>query len=143
MKLSVVDVEEIIRTTVFSSGILIPFSFDDHTNRDATASRLGDLFQQDNPFFTFRNVILNSKRVGPTKTAPTRYFGDLFITYLTKKPSSIKDAKLLEGIANKFAEQTLDGIRFRTYTPYPVSKDNGFTAYAGVIDFDFELYRGG
>ena len=44
MKLSVVDVEEIIRTTVLSSGILIPFSFDDHTNRDATASRLGDLF---------------------------------------------------------------------------------------------------
>lgn len=143
MKLSITELEEVVRTQALSTNKFIPLTFDIDTHEDASLNSLGDLFQQDRPFIVFHTEIKNSYRVGPSRVSPTRYIGDLFITYLTKQPSTLEDARMLEGIANKFAEETIDGIRFRTYTPYPKSKDNGFTSYSGVIQFDFEIYRGG
>lgn len=143
MKLSITDLHAVIRRHTAVEILDLPFSFDDEVIEDASKFGLGELFLQEKPFLILSSVILSSRRAGPSKVSPSRYRGELYITYLTKEPSTLKDARLLEGVANKFAEQTIDGIRFRTYTPYPLSKDNGFTSYRGVIDFDFEIYRGG
>ena len=143
MKLSIVDAELIIRTTALTKNAgVYPVTFDLHTMEDVTEQRKGDLFAQDSPFLQFHTEIISTGRVGPTTIAPTRIVANLFFAYFTKEPSYIKDAKLQEQIGNWFAEQTIDGVRFRTFTPYLKSKENGFTQYLGVIDFDFELYRG-
>lgn len=143
MKQSVVDLDIAIRNKVFSLNLEEPFTFDEEFMEDASELGLGTLLDQNLPFFSFQKLILSSRRVGPSKVSPTRYYGNFSITYLTKNPNLIRDQRFLESIADKFSEQTLDGIRFRTFTPYSPSKDSGFTSYSGVIDFDFELYRGG
>lgn len=142
MKLSVVDVETVMRSRVLENieGHLV--TFDIHTMEDSSQAGKGDLTRQNDPFLHFHIEIAHSRRVGPTVIAPTRYYGDLYIGYFTKKPKYIKDAKLLERVADWFAEQTVEGIRFRTFKPYLKSKEHGFTQYLGVVNFDFELYRG-
>lgn len=142
MKMSVTDAEIVVRNRVLEKNLLLPVTFDLHTMEDASAAGLGDLLKQNAPFLQFHIEFLDSLRVGPSSIAPTRYYAELYVAYSTKDPSYIKDAKLLETMANWFAEQTLDGVRFRTFRPYPKGKENGFTQYLGVIDFDFELYRG-
>lgn len=143
MKMSVVDLEIAIRDKIFALGIVEPFTFNDETMEDNSAKGLGNLLTQDEAFFSLTNEILNSRRVGPSRVSPTRYYGSFYITYLTKSPSPVRDFRRLESMANEFSEKTVNGIRFRTFTPYTPSKDSGFTSYKGVIDFDFELYRGG
>ena len=142
MKLSVADAEIVIRDTVAAMGLTQPFAFDPNTLEDASAIGAGNLIGQNNPFFLFSSEILNTHRVGPTIIAPTRQEGDLTISYFTKKPAFLIDLKLLEQVANNFAEKTLQDVRFRTFTPLPPGVRNGFTRYDGVIDFQFELYRG-
>lgn len=144
MKRSIIDVEIAIRNRVLemNKDPRLPVTFDAFTMEDVTAG-LGDLYKQDRPFLQFHTEFATSRRVGPTTIAPTRYYGDLYIGYFVKEePIYVIDAKLHETVANWFAEKTVDGVRFRTFTPYPKSKDNGFTQYLGVIEFDFELYRG-
>lgn len=143
MKLSIVDLEVAIRTKVVSLNLETPFTFDaDLKHNFSPLDIQGNLLRQESPFFEFTNDIVNSYRVGPSAVSPTRYLGDLYITYYTKDPSTIKDVKLLESTANEFSEKTIDGIRFRTFTPFQKGMKDGFTAYSGVINFDFELYRG-
>ena len=142
MKLSVVDAEIVIRDTVSAMNLTQPFAFDALTFEDASAAGAGNLMEQNAPFFLFSSEIIGTRRVGPTIIAPTRQNGDLTIGYFTKNPSLLIDLGLLEQVANHFAEKTIEDVRFRTFTPYPPGVRNGFTRYDGVIDFQFELYRG-
>lgn len=142
MKLSITDAEVVVRNKALeklAEDDLV--TFDILTMADVKTGT-GDLTKQDQPFFQFHVQFNNSRRVGPGRSSPTRYYADLYFSYFTKEPNYLRDVKLQEEVANWFAEQTIDGVRFRTFTPYPKSKDNGFTQYLGVIDFDFELYRG-
>jgi hypothetical protein len=154
MKLSIVDAEKIIRSEVIEqlgSDIAkrkaanlpenLRFTFELETFSDFYGD-FQDLYKQNYPFLVFEPEILNSGRIGPAKETATRYWGDLHFTLLTKEPDRITDCEVMERVAKWFQEQTLEGVRFRTYTPYPTRKDNGFTAYPGVISYDFELYRG-
>ncbi len=142
MKLSVVDADIVIRDTVAAMALTQPYAFDKNTFEDASAAGLGNLMGQNDPFFLFSSQILNTRRTGPAVTAPTRNYGDLTIGYFTKNPSDLVDLALLEQVANQFAEKTIQDVRFRTFTPFPPGVRNGFTRYDGVIDFQFELYRG-
>lgn len=142
MKLKIADAEIVVRQTVVGLGLADPYTFDPLTMLDASAAGKGRLLEGDDSFFLFSMRVLNTQRVGPTKVAPTRVFCDLDIAYYTKAARRVADMQLMETIASHFAEQTLSGVRFRTYTPYPERVESGFTAYPGVIDFDFDLYRG-
>ena len=142
MKLMIADAEIVVRKTVTEMGLANPYTFDVNTMLDASAQDKGRLLEGDTSFFLFNMRVLNTQRVGPTKVAPTRVFCDLDIAYYTKSARRVADMQLLETIASHFAEKTLDDVRFRTYTPYPEHVESGFTAYNGVIDFDFDLYRG-
>lgn len=142
MKLSIAEVEKVIYRKVLEKSDL-PFTMDINSYASMSPLKDGDLFRQNEPFLIIEPVFDNTFRVGPTVIAPTRHYCTLRITYLTKSPDFFADKELLESVGNWFAEQTHEQVRFRTFTPYPVSKANGFTAYDGVIHFDFELYRGG
>ena len=142
MKLKAFDYRDVIFDRAYEKSE-IPFTLDTNDYKDYTGEHRGDLFKQNGPFLIFAPTISSTRRVGPTITAPTRHYGSLYFTYLTKDPDLFTDHKLLESVAEWFSEQTIEGVRFRTFTPLPVSKANGFTAYDGVIHFDFELYRGG
>lgn len=112
--------------------------------KDMSRRAKGRLYSQNDSFFIFDVIpARSSRRVGPAKIAPTRHWFELHITLMTKHPEHVKNAKLLETVAGWFEESTVDGVRFRTFTTYPIGKDSGFTFYQGVIPFDFELYRGG
>lgn len=142
MKQSVVDADTVIRDRVFTLDLTQPFTFNTETLEDASATGAGPLHLQENPFFLFDFEIINSYRVGPTLIAPTRYEADLTITYMTKTPSTVLDWRLLETVAGHFAEQSIEQVRFRTFTPLTRSVYQGFTSYPGAIAVQYELYRG-
>lgn len=142
MKLSVVDAQIVIMNHVKAKAGDLPYTFNTMTFVDSSESAKGNLLAQNDPFLIVDIVPGTSKRVGPSKVSPTRYWYTLYLTYMTKKINHVKDAKLLEEIGEWFREQTVDGIRFRTFTPYPIGNDQGFTYFQCMIPFDFELYRG-
>lgn len=154
MKTSIVDAEKIIRNVVIDQlgfestervAVGLPnnlkYTFDTETY-ESFYGDAPDLYKQNYPFLVIESEILNSARIGPAKETATRYWCDLHITFLTKDDDRITSLEVMEQVATWFQEQTLEGVRFRTYTPYPTRKDNGFTAYPGVISYDFEIYRG-
>lgn len=142
MKLSVVDAQTVVMDRVREMAGDLPYTFNTLTFVDSSKSSKGDLLKQNDPFLIVDIVPGRSQRVGPSKVSPTRYFYTLYLTYMTKGNNHVKDAKLLEQIGEWFREQTVDGIRFRTFTPYPIGNDQGFTYFQCMIPFDFELYRG-
>lgn len=144
MKLTLTDATIAVREIVTRAVGDARFSIDHELFQDHSDHNSGKLYRQNQPFFVFETIPVTSRRVGPTTVAPTRYFYDLEIGYLVKslEYDPINDARMLEELASKIAEQTFRGVRFRTYTPYRPRKDNGFTHYSGVIAYDFELYRG-
>lgn len=143
MRKSFVDAHIAVQDHVFSLGLDDPFSFNLDTAEDNSAKGLGVLTHQNDPFFLFDVELLDSYRAGPSFVSPTRYPGVLTIAYLTKEPSTVLSYKRLEKVAKEFWEQTISGVRFRTFTPHPTNDVEGFTSYAGEMNFDFELYRGG
>jgi hypothetical protein len=142
VKDSIVDAEIAIRNRVFEVMLTEAFSFNRDTFEDASQHGLGDLIQQNQEFWVFQTILEDSYRVGPSLGAPTRYEGTLEVALYTKNPSAIADQRKMEWVTDKFSEQTLSGVRFRTFFPYKANMERGFTAYKGVIHFDFELYRG-
>lgn len=142
MKQELFDLDKAIIDRVREKDPDYSYSFDPLEAMDMSSKAKGPLHNQNSDFLYFEHTLIRSFRVGPTKVAPTRYQGELYISYMTKKPFSLNNVKIIEQVANWFSEQTVDGIRFRTFTPYPVGKDRGFTTYQGVVPFDFELYRG-
>lgn len=143
MKLSVTDAYVVIRRKANSLTLTKDYTFDVNTFNSVTDPYV-KLVEEDNSFFSFHHEILNSYRAGPSLVSPTRYMGDLRIELWDKEGLDEMSAyKELEEVANEFAESTIEGIRFRTFTPMPTRTTEGFTIYSGIIDFDFELYRGG
>jgi hypothetical protein len=114
------------------------FDFTEDTDVGDTAS--GPLFKQDQDFLLLEAEVDQGGRAGPSIASPRRYFGSLFVSVLTK--SSGKDLthlRNLEDFSSWYADKTIRGIRFRTFTPTGNPRLLGFTAYTGVINFDFEL----
>lgn len=142
MKYTLEEVELVVQNTVFDNCVE-PFTFDCNEFLDMSPSAHGRLLSTNHDFYVFELVPLQSFRVGPTKIAPTRYRYELHFSLYTKQDQAIPGRRAVAEVASWFEERTIDGVRFRTYTPYPSSKDAGFTVHSGVIPFDFELYRGG
>lgn len=114
------------------------FDFTEDTDVGDTAS--GPLFKQDQDFLLLEPEIEQSERAGPSIASPLRYYGALYVSVLTK--SSGKDLthlRNLEDFSAWYADKTIRGIRFRTFTPTGNPPLLGFTAYTGVINFDFEI----
>jgi hypothetical protein len=137
---SMVAAEKLFRDFVFtkvSNNMLYAFDFDEGT--DVSLNNAGALLEQDADFWLFEWHIEDSGRAGPGRDSPRRYWGALDLSVLTKGPrDKVKFTGLLEQVANWFQDETVSGIRFRTFVPTPAAPLKGFTSYSGVINFDFE-----
>lgn len=141
MKKNLAEAKKVIRSAALAGIENISLAFSSDNPLDVTGRVRGSLYLQDEDFVVVEDVIASSRRVGPSQVSPTRYFGDLYITYFTKNPNPIVDLQRLEDLADIFSEKSLDDVRFRTFTPFDPRMDNGFTAISGVVAYDFELYR--
>lgn len=137
---SMVEAEKLFREYVFtkvSSDMLYAFDFNEGC--DVSSNAVGTLQEQDKDFWLFEWIIEEVGRAGPSIASPRRYWGALDISLLTKAPrDKVKFTALLENVANWFQDETVSGIRFRTFMPIPAAPQRGFTSYSGVINFEFE-----
>lgn len=117
------------------------FGYDFVEGLDVSVNDAGVLLEQGNDFWLFELDIDNVKRAGPSQVAPRRILGSLSISLFTKAPrDKVKYGRRVETVANWFQDQSLDGIRFRTFVPLPPTPLHGFTAYGGVTNIEFEIY---
>lgn len=135
------DLDKVIRDKVGQLTLGCKHTFDALNYLSAEAVSV-NLLKQNSPFVLFDPIILHSMRAGPSIVSPTRHFGVLHLEYYTKEQNKIKDLDFLENLAKEFAEKTLNGVRFKVFTPSTPIVYNGFTSLAGTVDFNFELYRG-
>lgn len=120
-------------------GALFTFSLDEAL--DASVADCGVLLEQDEDFWLFELHIERGRRAGPSAVAPRRYTGELDLAFFTKAPRDmVKYTGMLEAVANWLQDQTINGIRFRTFIPVSPVAIHGFTSYSGVINFEFEIY---
>lgn len=140
MMTSYVDALTAVRDIVFEKVPAdLRFAFDFIEAEDLSPLQAGPLFRQDADFVLFEAEVDTSRRAGPSQVSPTRWWGTLAIAVNTKKiGQDIPYQRQLEQLANWFAEQTINDIRFRTFTPLSMSRVRGFASYSGVLNFDFE-----
>lgn len=106
---------------------------------DAGPATLGDLFEQDLDFLMAEVMIERVERAGPSIYSPRRVWGSIEFGYHTKdRLDPYRVMVGLEGVADHFREETLQGVRFRDFVPTGEVRDRGFTVTTGVIPFDFE-----
>lgn len=138
---SVTEVESRVRNHVISLAAGKLFAFDMIEAVDASSTQAGDLFEQNEDFWLFEVVISDVKRAGPGYNSPRRYYCTLDLALFTKKPrNKVVFGAELEAVADWFQDQTIDGIRFRSFLPTQDVQIHGFTSYNGVINFDFEIH---
>lgn len=135
------DSEAIIRELVLDQADpVLRYAFDFSEDTDVGLSNAGPLFKQDADFVLFESEVDNTFRAGPSQVSPTRCQGILAITLFTKDGAkALTHARQLEDISYWFANKTIRLVRFRPFTPLSTTRVMGFTAYSGVINFDFEL----
>ncbi|QYW06471.1 hypothetical protein uan_059 [Pseudomonas phage UAntarctica] len=116
------------------------YAFDFVEGLDLSDNDAGVLLEQDKDFWMMEITIERTGRAGPSRVSPRRVQATLDIAIFTKAPrDKVKFNTLLEGVANWFQDETVDGMRFRTYLPTSTVPMHGFTSYNGVINFDFEI----
>lgn len=116
------------------------YAFDFVEGWDCSENNAGVLLEQDKEFFMFEASFDRTDRAGPSWVSPGRAWGTLDLSIFTKAPrDKVKYARRLEAVAGWFMDETVDGIRFRSFLPTPPAPVNGFTSYNGVINFEFEI----
>lgn len=138
---SMTEVEERIRNYVHSK--VTPdmlYAFDLIECEDVSDNAAGTLLEQDKDFWLFEVYVEGGRRAGPGWHSPRRYTGSLDLAFFTKSPrDKVKYTRMLESVADWFQDQTIDGIRLRTFIPSSITPLHGFTSYNGVISLEFEI----
>lgn len=138
---SLTDLEVRVRDYVLGRSGARRVTFDVIEGIDCSSNVSGDLFKQDEDFLLFELNVDDVRRAGPGWVSPRRVHGALDISLFTKQPmDKLKYGRELEQVADWFQDQTISGIRFRSFVPTPAVPINGFTAYNGVINIDFEIH---
>lgn len=116
------------------------YTFDLEEGIDASPEGVGAVFDQNENFWLLQFNIATGGRAGPGVVSPRRYWGELDLSVFVKGPRDrIRYTGMLENLAGWFRDQTIEGIRFRTFIPTPPAAIRGFTSYNGVINFEFEI----
>lgn len=117
------------------------FGYDFVEGLDVSVNDAGVLLEQDGDFWLFELNISDTGRAGVSQQAARRVVGSLDISLFTKSPrDKVKYGRKVEAVADWFQDQTISGIRFRTFAPVPPAPLHGFTAYGGVTNMVFEIY---
>lgn len=137
---SLTDLDVRVRNFVFERAVGMRFAFEMTEALDLGELKVGDLFEQNEDFWLFELNIDDVRRAGPGWVSPRRVEGSLDIALLTKAPrDKVKFSRQLEEVADWFQDDTITGIRFRSFIPTPAVPIRGFTAYNGVINLQFEI----
>lgn len=138
---SFADFERRVRGMIFSNAPAdMKFCFSLEATEDASANAAGPLFEQNDDFLMFEIDVDRVRRAGPGVHSPRRAWGTLTIGLITKTTEdSIGYLEKLEQVAAWFADQTIEGIRFRQFVPRGSSALMGFNSYDCTISCDFEL----
>ncbi len=143
MLTSMAELHTRMRDHVFAS--VVPgtrFAFDIVDAIDVGDLQAGELFEQNADFWLFEIDVEDVGRAGPGMNSPKRCSGSLSITFCTKTASNtVPSLASLEAVARWFENQTIQGIRFRSFLPVRPAKIQGFTAYSGVMNCDFEIQQ--
>jgi hypothetical protein len=117
------------------------FGYDFVEGLDVSVNDAGVLLEQNEDFWLFELDVSRTRRAGPSQVAPRRVTGSLDVSLFTKSPrDKVKYGRMVEAVADWFQDKTVNGIRFRTFTPTDPVPLHGFTAYGGVINIEFEIY---
>ncbi|AUM59612.1 hypothetical protein HOS55_gp010 [Pseudomonas phage PMBT3] len=117
------------------------YGYDFTEGLDVSANDAGVLLEQNNDFWLFELSIQDVGRAGPSQVAPRRVEASLDVSLFTKSPrDKVKYGRKVDTVAEWFQDRTIDGMRFRTFTPVPPAPLHGFTAYGGVTNIMFEIY---
>ena len=117
------------------------YGYDFTEGLDVSVNDAGALLEQDKDFWLFELNINDTGRAGPSEVAPRRVLGSLDVSLFTKAPrDKVKYGRKVDTVAEWFQDRTINGIRFRTFTPTPPAPLHGFTAYGGVTNIMFEIY---
>lgn len=117
------------------------YGFDFTEGLDVSVNDAGVLLEQNQDFWLFELNIDDTRRAGPSQVAPRRVLGSLDVSLFTKSPrDKVKYGRKVDTVAEWFQDRTINGIRFRTFTPVPPTPLHGFTAYGGVTNIEFEIY---
>lgn len=136
---NLVEVKHMIRDQLFDDLPLPRICFSYFIPEDAGPGMLGDLFEQDKDFLLVEVDIASVGRAGPGRFTQRRAYGSLDLTYYTKdRLDPLGAEKTLEDIADKFQEETVGGVRFKSFTPTGEMRDRGFSAYSGSVPFSFD-----
>lgn len=134
------DIHRVVRERLFANlpaGMGLCFSL--YQTTDAGPDQKGELFQQDDPFLMVETRIDEVRKAGPGVHSPNRVFGALEITLQSKDRLDMIGAHhLLEQAGNWFAQETIEGVRFREFIPTGDGRDRGFQTYAGTVVFEYE-----
>lgn len=136
---NLVEVEHVVRDLLFADLPIERICFSYFVPEDAGPTMAGDLFEQNKDFLLVEVDTAQVGRVGPGRFTQRRAYGGVDLVYYTKERLDPLGAKTrLENIADRFQEETLNGVRFRSYTPTGEMRDRGFSAYSGTIAFSFD-----
>lgn len=117
------------------------YGYDFTEGLDVSANDAGVLLEQNNDFWLFELSINDTGRAGPSHVAPRRVEASLDVSIFTKAPrDKVKYGRMVDTVSEWFQDRTIDGMRFRTFTPVPPAPLHGFTAYGGVTNIMFEIY---
>lgn len=138
---SLTDMEVRLRTYIDSrvpAGMLYAYDFVE--GWDCSDANAGLLMEQNADFYMFETSMDRTGRAGPSWVSPGKGWGTLDLSIFTKaQRDKVKYLRLLEAVAGWFMDDTVNGIRFRSFLPTPPAPVNGFTSYNGVINFEFEI----
>ncbi len=143
MLTSLADLHTRMRDHVFSlAPVGTRFSFDIIEAVDVGDLQAGDLFEQNEDFWLFEIYCDDVGRAGPGVHSPKRCQGTLSISLFTKEAGqAIPALTSLEAVARWFENQTIQGVRYRSFLPVQTVKIQGFNAYSGVMNCDFEIQQ--
>lgn len=134
------DIHRVVRDRLFANlwpGTGLCFSI--YQPYDAGPEQLGELFSQGAHFLSVEVRIDEVVKAGPGIHSPNRVFGALEISYHSKDRLDMIGAhNLLEQAGNWYAQQTIDGVRFREFVPTGDGRDRGFQFYSGTVVFEYE-----
>lgn len=134
------DIHVQVRTQVFANlwaGVGVCFSY--YQAEDAGPAGLGDLFLQNDDFLMVEVIIDQVVKSGPGIHSPNRVFGAIELTLLSKDRLDMVGAqRRLEEAGDWFAQETIDGVRYREFIPTGDGRDRGFQSHAGTVAFEYE-----
>lgn len=135
----ITDVHRLVHKTVRTNlGAEEHLCFNYDHAQDVLHPKTTDLFKQDKDFYFVEVLIDSVQKAGPGVYTRNRVFGGIEITLYAKPWEPLSAMDRLEQVGRWFSQKTIEGVRFREFTPTGDGRDSGFNSYSATLAFEFE-----